>query len=307
MTKDIVWHESLVDRQDRNRRNKHKSGVVWFTGCPASGKSTIAHHMAKEFFDRGVNCYVLDGDNVRHGINSDLGFSREDRRQNLRRIAEISKLFVDAGMVVLAAFVSPFREDRDTVREIVGSEFFFEVYVKCSIETCEKRDPKGLYKKARSGALKNFTGTMPMPGDGGYEWAGWVPVPDLPHQFNPQRGFAVTANQRDEEQDRPQDKGRDTQAFFETPTPARSRSPTLPARGREKKSASVEVTPAHKDTVAIQSPLLSIPEAVAYLKLGQSTIYAIMEETFDIVRLNRRIFMVFCRLRDGIMGNAALQ
>jgi adenylylsulfate kinase len=158
MTKDIVWHEELVDRQDRNRRNKHKSGVVWFTGCPASGKSTIAHHMAKEFFDRGVNCYVLDGDNVRHGINSDLGFSREDRRQNLRRIAEISKLFVDAGMVVLAAFVSPFCEDRDTVRQIVGTEFFFEVYVKCSIETCEKRDPKGQYKKARAGLIKEYTG-----------------------------------------------------------------------------------------------------------------------------------------------------
>ena len=158
MTKDIVWHETLVDRQDRNRRNKHKSGVVWLTGCPASGKSTIAHHMERELFDRGVYCYVLDGDNVRHGINSDLGFSREDRRQNLRRIGEVAKLFVDAGIVVLAAFVSPFREDRDTVREIVGPEFFFEVYVKCSIETCEMRDPKGQYKKARAGLIKEYTG-----------------------------------------------------------------------------------------------------------------------------------------------------
>jgi len=120
MTKDIVWHETLVDRQDRNRRNNHKSWVVWLTGCPASGKSTIAHHMERELFDRGVYCYVLDGDNVRHGINSDLGFSREDRRQNLRRIGEVAKL----------------------------------VYAKCSIETCEMRDPKGQNKKARAGLIK---------------------------------------------------------------------------------------------------------------------------------------------------------
>ena len=158
MTKDIVWHETLVDLQDRNRKNKHKSGVVWFTGCPASGKSTIAHHLEKELFNRSIHCHVLDGDNVRHGINSDLGFSREDRRENLRRIAELSKLFVDAGLVVLAAFVSPYCEDREYIRQIVGSEFFFEAYVKCSIETCEKRDPKGQYKKARAGLIKEYTG-----------------------------------------------------------------------------------------------------------------------------------------------------
>ncbi len=156
--KDIVWHETLVNRQDRNRMNKHKSGVVWFTGCPSSGKSTIAHHVEKELFSRGVHCYVLDGDNVRHGINANLGFSREDRRENLRRIAELSKLFVDAGIVVLAAFVSPYCEDRDYIRQIVGNELFFEVYVKCSIETCEKRDPKGQYKKARAGLIKEYTG-----------------------------------------------------------------------------------------------------------------------------------------------------
>jgi adenylylsulfate kinase len=158
MTDNIVWHETLVDRQDRNRMNKHKSGVIWFTGCPASGKSTIAHHLERALFERAIRCYVLDGDNVRHGINSNLGFSREDRRENLRRIAECSKLFVDAGLVVLAAFVSPYREDRQVVRQIVGPEHFFEVYVKCSLETCEKRDPKGQYKKAKAGLIKEYTG-----------------------------------------------------------------------------------------------------------------------------------------------------
>ncbi len=158
MTNDIIWHETLVNQQDRNRMNKHKSGVIWFTGYPASGKSTIAHHVEKELFDRGVRCYVLDGDNVRHGINSNLGFSREDRRENLRRIAELAKLFVDAGLVVLTAFVSPYREDRAFVQQTVGPENFFEVHVKCSIETCEKRDPKGQYKKAKAGTLKEYTG-----------------------------------------------------------------------------------------------------------------------------------------------------
>jgi adenylylsulfate kinase len=138
--------------------NKHRSGLVWFTGLSASGKSTIAHHLEKELFDRGIRAYVLDGDNVRHGINSNLGFSRDDRRENLRRIAEFSKLFVDAGIVVLAAFISPYREDREFVREIVGGDNFFEVYIKCPVDVCEKRDPKGLYKKARAGIIKDYTG-----------------------------------------------------------------------------------------------------------------------------------------------------
>jgi adenylylsulfate kinase len=154
----VVWHETLVSRQDRNVLNKHRSGLIWFTGLPSSGKSTIAHHLEKELFERGIRCYVLDGDNVRHGINSNLGFSREDRRENLRRIAELAKLFVDAGLVLLAAFVSPYREDRDFVRAKVLPENFFEVYVKCSPETCEKRDPKGSYSKARAGIIKNYTG-----------------------------------------------------------------------------------------------------------------------------------------------------
>lgn len=154
----IVWHECLVNMSDRNRMNKHRSGLVWFTGLPSSGKSTLAHHLEKDLFDRGIRAYVLDGDNVRHGINSNLGFSREDRKENLRRIAELSKIMVDAGVVVLAAFVSPHREDREFVRAKLGDGNFYEVYVKCSPEVCEIRDPKGQYKKAREGIIKNYTG-----------------------------------------------------------------------------------------------------------------------------------------------------
>ncbi len=154
----VVWHESLVSMSDRHRANKHRSGVIWFTGLSASGKSTIAHHLEKELFDRRIRSYVLDGDNIRHGINSNLDFSREGRRENLRRIAEVSKMFVDCGIVVLAAFISPYREDRAYVRDIVGTEHFFEVYVKCDLDVCEKRDPKGSYKKARAGIIKNYTG-----------------------------------------------------------------------------------------------------------------------------------------------------
>jgi adenylylsulfate kinase len=158
MTDHVIWHERLVSQHERNVMNKHKSGVIWFTGLSAAGKSTIAHHLEKDLFDRGIRAYVLDGDNVRHGINSNLGFSREDRKENLRRIAEISKLYVDAGIVVLAAFISPYREDRAYVKEVVGAENFFEIYVQCSLDVCEKRDPKGLYKKARAGIIKNYTG-----------------------------------------------------------------------------------------------------------------------------------------------------
>ncbi len=154
----VIWHPRLVNRGDRERLNKHRSGVIWFTGLPASGKSTIAHFLEKELFDRGIRAYVLDGDNIRHGLCGDLGFSREDRRENLRRIAEVCRLMVDAGLLVLAAFVSPYREDRHYVRERVGDGAFFEVYVKCSPETCEKRDPKGLYRKAREGKIQGFTG-----------------------------------------------------------------------------------------------------------------------------------------------------
>ncbi len=154
----IVWHKSLVTREERNRLNKHRSGVVWFTGLPAAGKSTIAHHLERELFDRDIRVYVLDGDNIRHGICSDLGFSREDRRENLRRIAEVCKLFVDAGIVVLTAFVSPYREDRKYIKDIIGNDQFFEIYVKCSVNVCEMRDQKGYYRKAMKGVIKNFTG-----------------------------------------------------------------------------------------------------------------------------------------------------
>jgi adenylylsulfate kinase len=154
----VVWHRTFVDRADRNHLNNHKSGLIWFTGLSASGKSTIAHHVEKELYDRSIRTYVLDGDNVRHGINSNLGFSREDRRENLRRIAEFSKLFVDAGLIVLAAFISPYEKDREYIRGRFEEGDFIEIYVKCPLEKCEERDPKGLYKKARAGIIKNYTG-----------------------------------------------------------------------------------------------------------------------------------------------------
>lgn len=153
-----VWHDSYIKRSDRNRLNNHKSGLVWFTGLSASGKSTIAHSVEKELFHKGIRAYVLDGDNVRHGLNSNLGFSREDRRENLRRIAELSKLFVDAGILVLTAFISPYKEDREYIRKRFESDNFLEIYVKCSLEECERRDPKGQYKKARAGIIQNYTG-----------------------------------------------------------------------------------------------------------------------------------------------------
>lgn len=154
----VVWHKVNVNRQDRNRLNNHKSGLLWFTGLSASGKSTIAHSVEKKLFERGLRTYVLDGDNVRHGINSNLGFSREDRKENLRRIAEVSKLFVDAGILVLAAFISPYKEDREYIKKQFEGDNFLEIYVKCPVEECERRDPKGQYKKARAGIIKNYTG-----------------------------------------------------------------------------------------------------------------------------------------------------
>jgi adenylylsulfate kinase len=154
----VIWHKVHVSREDRARLNHHKSGLVWLTGLSAAGKSTIAHAIEKKLFDRGVRTYVLDGDNVRHGINCNLGFSRDDRRENLRRIVELSKLFMDAGILVLAAFISPYRDDRAFVRRSFDGDNFLEVYVKCPVEECEKRDPKGQYGKARAGIIKNYTG-----------------------------------------------------------------------------------------------------------------------------------------------------
>lgn len=156
--KSVVWHDGYVKRNDRNRLNSHRSGLVWFTGLSASGKSTIAHHVEKELHRRRIRTYVFDGDNIRHGLNANLGFSRDDRKENIRRIVEVTKLFVDAGMVVLTAFISPYREDRDYVRKQFEGDNFAEIYVKCSVEECERRDPKGQYRKARAGIIKNYTG-----------------------------------------------------------------------------------------------------------------------------------------------------
>lgn len=154
----ITWHDHAVTKKDRREKNNHHSYVLWFTGLSGSGKSTVANAVAKRLFEDKTNSYVLDGDNIRFGINKDLGFSDEDRKENIRRIGEVSKLFVDSGQVVLTAFISPFREDRDRVRALLEENEFIEVYIKCSIEACEARDPKGLYEKARKGIIKDFTG-----------------------------------------------------------------------------------------------------------------------------------------------------
>lgn len=154
----IVWHESKIKKEDRQRLNGHKSCILWFTGLSGSGKSTLANEVEKELHHMGIRSYVLDGDNIRHGLNNNLGFSPEDRKENIRRIGEVSKLFVDAGLFTLTAFISPYREDREMVRQLVGPNEFVEIYVKCALEECERRDPKGLYEKARKGEIKEFTG-----------------------------------------------------------------------------------------------------------------------------------------------------
>ncbi|WP_462211504.1 adenylyl-sulfate kinase [Staphylococcus hominis] len=154
----ITWHDSEVTKEDRQRQNDHKSAVIWFTGLSGSGKSTISVALEKALFEEGKHSYRLDGDNVRHGLNKNLGFSPEDRKENIRRIGEVSKLLVDAGTIAITAFISPYREDRDEVRDILEDGEFIEVYTECSVEECEKRDPKGLYEKARSGEIKEFTG-----------------------------------------------------------------------------------------------------------------------------------------------------
>lgn len=153
----ITWHHADVKREDREKLNGHKSCVLWFTGLSGSGKSTLAHAVENALFDRGCRTYVLDGDNIRFGLNKNLGFSPEDRTENIRRIGEVAKLFNDAGVIALTAFISPYREDRDAARAISG-ESFIEIYVKCDLEECERRDVKGLYKKARAGEIKEFTG-----------------------------------------------------------------------------------------------------------------------------------------------------
>ncbi|GAB3790827.1 adenylyl-sulfate kinase [Virgibacillus kimchii] len=160
MTKseNIKWHHSKVTKIDRRQLNKHHSAVIWFTGLSGSGKSTISVELEKELHNMGIRTFRLDGDNIRHGLNKNLGFSPKDRKENIRRIGEVSKLMVEAGIITLAAFISPYRADRDEIRNLLAEDEFIEVFVDASLETCESRDTKGLYKKAREGEIKGFTG-----------------------------------------------------------------------------------------------------------------------------------------------------
>jgi len=154
----IVWHQGAVTREDRTQLNGHRGCTVWLTGLSGSGKSTIAVDLEKRLLERGVRTYILDGDNIRHGLNKNLGFSPEDRTENIRRIGEVAKLFTDAGLVAVTAFISPYRADRDHVRALMPAGDFVEVFIDCPVEVCEQRDVKGLYKKARAGEIKEFTG-----------------------------------------------------------------------------------------------------------------------------------------------------
>lgn len=154
----IIKHDYTVHRSDREKLNKHKSFLIWFTGLSGSGKSTIANLLEKKLHELNIHTYSLDGDNLRSGLNKNLTFSKEDRNENLRRTAEVAKLFVDAGIVTIAAFISPYIKTREEIKEIMGSENYIEVFVNTSLEVCEERDVKGLYKKARSGEIQNFTG-----------------------------------------------------------------------------------------------------------------------------------------------------
>ena len=154
----VKWHEGDIGRKEREHLLDHKGVCLWFTGLSGSGKSTLAVTLEKELYKRGHLCYVLDGDNIRHGLNGDLGFSDKDRKENIRRIGEVSKLFVDAGLITLTAFISPFREDRQAVRDRLEKGQFLEIFIDCPLEVCEQRDVKGLYTKARKNEISAFTG-----------------------------------------------------------------------------------------------------------------------------------------------------
>lgn len=154
----IHWHSPSVTRELHEKQNRHQSALLWFTGLSGAGKSTLAHVVEKKLYDLGCHTAMLDGDNIRHGLSSDLGFNEIDRNENTRRIAEVSKLFVDTGLITLAAFVSPFRKERERIRQVVGKQDFIEIYVKCPMEVCEQRDVKKLYQQARVGKIRNFTG-----------------------------------------------------------------------------------------------------------------------------------------------------
>ena len=157
-TENLHFHEHRVARELKEKRNQHKSRVLWFTGLSGSGKSTVANAAEKILHDMGLQTYVLDGDNVRMGLNKDLGFSHKDRTENIRRITEVANLFADSGSIILTAFISPYREDRDKAREIISTDDFIEVFISADLSVCELRDTKGLYKKARAGEIKGFTG-----------------------------------------------------------------------------------------------------------------------------------------------------
>ncbi len=156
--KNVVWHHATVTRKRREAQNRHRSVILWFTGLSSAGKSTLAHALEEQLHQEGCRTFVFDGDNVRHGLCKDLGFSEADRHENIRRVGEMAKLFIETGVIALTAFISPFRTDREQVRRLVPEGDFIEVYCKCSLAVCEKRDPKGLYQRARSGEIKHFTG-----------------------------------------------------------------------------------------------------------------------------------------------------
>ncbi len=158
MKAEVYWHTGQIDKENRQQRNNHNSFVIWFTGLSGSGKSTLANAVEKELFDTDHNVVTLDGDNIRHGLCSDLGFSENDRHENIRRIGEVAKLFVESGSIVLAAFVSPYEEDREQIRNLLNDGEFYEVFCDCDLKVCESRDPKGIYKRARKGEIANFTG-----------------------------------------------------------------------------------------------------------------------------------------------------
>jgi len=157
-SEDVIWHHAIVTRYHRNQQNNHKSVVLWFTGLSGSGKSTLAHAVEEQLHQIGCRTFVLDGDNVRHGLSSNLDFTKEGRKENVRRIGEVAKLMMEAGIITMTAFISPFRSDREVVRNQMPHGDFLEIYCKASLEICESRDVKGLYKKARAGEIKNYTG-----------------------------------------------------------------------------------------------------------------------------------------------------
>ena len=154
----VIYHQATVTRQRRNKLNGHRSVVLWFTGLSGSGKSTLAHALEEKLFQKGCRTFVLDGDNVRHGLNSNLDFSESDRTENIRRISEVSKLMLESGLIVMTAFISPFNKDRNEARKLISNDDFIEIYCKASLDVCEARDVKGLYKRARAGEIKNYTG-----------------------------------------------------------------------------------------------------------------------------------------------------